>query len=111
MKNDSGKLKKLIIKILDDLKIEEIVALDVKRLTSITDFMIIGTGRSSRHIQSAAEKLIDEARKQGYRHLTLESENGLGWALVDFNDVIVHLMLPEARRFYALEKLWGTEKK
>lgn len=105
----SEKLKKLVLKILDDLKAENIVDIDVKGKTSIADFMVICSARSSRHLQAVADNLAQEVKKYQVQPRTVEGRNSTEWALVDLNDVIVHIMMPHSRDFYQLEKLWQHE--
>lgn len=99
-------LKDLALEALDDLKGKDIVTLDVREMTGMTDLMIICTGTSNRHVKSLASNVASEAKKQGIMPLGVEGENGSEWVLVDFGDIVVHVMLAEARDFYELEKLW-----
>ena len=94
---------------LDDLKGKDIITLDVKSLTSVTDYMVICTGSSNRHVKSLADNVYTELKKQGLQALSVEGDAGSAeWVLVDFGDVVVHVMLEEARNFYELEKLWSV---
>lgn len=99
-------IKNQIVQVLDDLKALNILALDVRDITSISDYMIIASGTSDRHVRSIASKVTEELKKSGHKPLGIEGENEGEWVLVDFGDVIVHLMLPQAREFYKLESLW-----
>lgn len=92
---------------LEDMKAKDITCLDVKPLTSVADYMMVCSGTSSRHLSSIAEQLVEDAKKAGHRPNGIEGENGSEWVLVDLSDVIVHIMLPDTRRFYDLEKLWS----
>ena len=103
----STQLKKLVIEILDEYKAQDITSLKVDQLTDITDYMIICSGTSSRHVHSLSDHLITTIKKHHIRPLGVESEPLGTWTLVDLGDVIVHIMLPETREFYKLEKLWG----
>ncbi|HUP91620.1 MAG TPA: ribosome silencing factor [Solimonas sp.] len=100
------KLAKLAVKALEDLKGVEIKVLDVMKLTTITDFMIIATGTSSRHVKSLAQAVVDVAKESGERPLGIEGLNEGEWALVDLGSVVVHVMQVQARAHFQLEKLW-----
>ena len=91
---------------LDDMKASDIQILSVSHLTSITDFMIICSGSSSTQIKAIANRVIDESKKNGCRPLGIEGLESNEWVLVDLDDVVVHVMHPEARKTYDLEKLW-----
>ncbi|MBS0359502.1 MAG: ribosome silencing factor [Proteobacteria bacterium] len=104
-------LKKLVVHTLEEQQGIDIVALDVRTLTSITDFMIICTGRSNRHVKSLADGVVEKAKEQGVRALSIEGTGTGEWVLVDLVDVVVHLMQPKAREFYDLEKLWTSFEK
>ncbi|MDH5424475.1 MAG: ribosome silencing factor [Gammaproteobacteria bacterium] len=99
-------MQKLVIDTLEDLKAVNIVVLDVSKQTSVTDRMIIASGTSSRHVKGLAENVIAEAKKAGYPALGSEGEVDAEWVLVDLGDVLVHVMRPETRELYDLEKLW-----
>lgn len=102
------KLLDLVTDALDDGKAEDIKAFDVSTLTSIADFMVIATGRSSRQVKALADRVADAARKKKVKPLGVEGEQASEWVLVDLGDVIVHVMQPETRAFYQLEKLWDS---
>ncbi|MBL1433183.1 MAG: ribosome silencing factor [Gammaproteobacteria bacterium] len=104
-------IKDQVVEVLDDLKALNILPLDVRDLTSITDYMVIASGTSDRHIRSMASKVAEELKKSGYKQLGVEGEAEGEWVLVDFGDVIVHIMLPQAREFYKLENLWDIDNK
>ncbi len=100
-------LVKLIHDILADAKGQGIRVLDVGKITDITDYMVIVEGTSNRHILSMADKVVERMRQRGYRPLGIEGQDVGDWVLVDFGDVVVHIMRPQTRKFYNLEKLWG----
>ena len=107
--NDQGdRLLEIVMAALDDLKAVDVSVIDVRDLTSITDRMVIASGTSTRHIKAMADNVVLEAKQQGFSALGVEGENGSEWILVDLADVVVHLMMPEIREFYALEKLWSV---
>jgi iojap-like ribosome-associated protein len=103
------KLRDKVIESLEELKAVDQVCLDVSSLTTLTDFMIIVTGTSSRHIQSLADRVVEDLKNLNIRPLGLEGEGSQEWVLVDYGDVIVHLMSSQARTFYDLESLWDED--
>ena len=88
------------------MKAVNITVLDVRGLTDVADTMIIASGTSDRHVKSVAERVAYDAKQAGFRAMGVEGERDGEWALVDLNDVIVHVMLPRVREFYRLESLW-----
>ena len=102
-------LKKLALQALDDLKAENIRVLDVRKQASFTDFMIFASGKSTRHVKSIAAELVEKAKLANMPPLGVEGEDVGEWVLVDLGDVVVHVMLPDTRLFYDLEKLWSEE--
>lgn len=100
-------LQDFIIDKIDDLKGKDIVILDVKGKSSITDYMIICTGTSTRHVSSIANHLLEEAKKQDYLVLGSEGQNDADWVVVDLDSVMVHIMQEDSRQLYELEKLWS----
>lgn len=103
---DAEAQKKIVIDALEDLKAINIVTLDVTGLTDVMDFLIIASGTSSRHVKSLADNVSMQAKKRDLRPLGIEGEDVGEWVLVDFGDVVVHVMLPATRDFYDLERLW-----
>lgn len=99
-------LQQLVIEALEDLKAIDIVTLDVRGLTSITDYMVICSGSSNRHVNALADSVIEKSKEHNIAPLGIEGKELGEWALLDLNDVIVHIMQPKVREFYALEKLW-----
>lgn len=102
-------LKKIAIDALEDLKAEDISVLDVRDKTTVTDWVIIATGSSSRHVRSIANNVVIEAKNSGKPALGVEGEDDGEWVLVDLGDVIVHVMQQNVREFYDLESLWSVE--
>ncbi len=100
------KLKDTIIASLEDLKAVDITALSVAGATSVTDWMVIASGTSNRHVKALADNVEVDAKKQGFKSIGSEGNDTSEWVLVDFGDVIVHVMLPATRAFYDLESLW-----
>ncbi|MCF6263763.1 MAG: ribosome silencing factor [Xanthomonadales bacterium] len=107
---NSRQVHDLVISVLEDMKAVDISIIDVKGKNSLTDEMVIASGTSSRHLSALADDLVKKAKQAGVPPLGVEGKNGSDWVLVDLNDVIVHLMLPRARLFYNLEKLWSASE-
>jgi ribosome-associated protein len=104
-------LVKLAIDALEDIKAQDIITIDVRGKTSITDFMVIASGTSSRHVKSLVDNVLEKVKEQGVRPLGSEGLDTGEWALLDLGEVVVHVMLPTARQFYDLERLWqGAEQ-
>ncbi len=104
-------LVQLAVAALEDLKGQDITTIDVQGKTSVTDYMIIASGSSSRHVKSLAENVLEKAKEQGVRPLGSEGLEGGEWALLDLGDVVVHVMQVPTRQFYDLERLWqGAEQ-
>ena len=93
---------------LEDLKAVDPVVMDVRSLSSVMDYLVIASGTSSRHVKSLADSVLMKAKEQGLRPLGVEGERVGEWVLVDFGDVVVHVMQPAARSFYDLERLWSV---
>jgi len=102
----SEQIKTLVIDALEDRKAVDIQTLEVKDSSSITDFMIIASGTSRRHVGSVADNLVQKIKENGMLPLGVEGQDAGEWVLVDLGDVIVHIMMPDTRAFYDLEKLW-----
>lgn len=99
-------LQNLAVKALDDLQAIDTTIIDVRQLTTVTDLMIICTGRSTRHLKSIADNLVMQAKQQDVNYLHIEGNENSDWVLVDMGDVVVHIMLATTRDFYDLEALW-----
>ncbi|GAA4248898.1 ribosome silencing factor [Azospirillum brasilense] len=102
-------LKALVEKSLDDDQAEDVVVIDLAGKTTIADYMIVASGRNTRHIAAMAMKLADRMKQAGLRGVEVEGLNQCDWVLVDAGDVIIHLFRPEVRTFYNIEKMWGLE--
>ncbi|MBY8232760.1 ribosome silencing factor [Vibrio fluvialis] len=91
----------------DDMKAVDIVTLDVQGKSNVTDYMIICTGTSKRHVSSIADHVASEAKKAGVEPLGIDGENEGEWVVVDMGTTMLHVMQEEHRAMYQLEKLWG----
>lgn len=103
------KCKDLAIASLEGMKAVDLVVLDVRGTSSVTDFMILVSGTSSRHVKAMASSLAADFKKMGQPPLGVEGEQQGDWVLVDLGDVVAHIMRAETREFYQLEKLWGDD--
>ena len=101
-------LKQLVLDTLDDMKARDIQVMDVRGKTAVTDYMIIASGTSDRHVKAIAETVAFRAKDAGETPLGAEGLAEGEWALVDLNGVVVHVMLPKVRDFYNLERLWSA---
>lgn len=108
---NSEQLSNLVVDALDDIKAKDIVKLDVRDMTSVTDYMIVASGTSNRHVKALADAVADKAREAGHKPAGVEGEEGSEWVLLDLQDILVHVMLPRVREFYNLEKLWALSPK
>jgi ribosome-associated protein len=102
-------LKALVINALEDLKAENIVELNVRDKTDVTDYIIVASGNSSRHVKAIANNVVMDAKKAGHPPIGVEGETDGEWMLVDLADVVVHVMQPQVRQFYDLENLWQVD--
>lgn len=103
---NSEQLSDLVVEALEDVKARDIVRLDVRDMTTVTDYMVVASGTSTRHVQALVENVIDRAAEAGHKPIGVEGEGG-EWVLLDLQDTLVHVMLPKVREFYNLEKLWS----
>lgn len=106
---NSEELSRLVVEALEELKAQDIVTLDVRWMTSVTDYMVIASGTSNRHVKSLADAVADKAREAGHKPIGMEGIESSEWVLLDLQDVLVHVMLPRVREFYNLEKLWSLK--
>ena len=103
------KLKNKIINSLEDIKVVNPIAIDVTKISSLTDFMVIASGTSNRHIAAMSEHLLEGLKETNISGIKIEGQGGDDWVLVDAGDVVIHLMSADAREFYDLESLWDPE--
>ncbi|MYD43893.1 MAG: ribosome silencing factor [Gammaproteobacteria bacterium] len=96
-----------VIETLNDLKAQDVRTLDVSQQSSFTDFMVISTGSSTRHVSAIVDAIVLSAKHRGARVLGVEGQKAAEWVLIDLGDVVVHVMQRTAREFYDLERLWG----
>ena len=104
----SDDLKQIAVEALEDIKGIDIVVLDVSELTTVADAMIVATGATARQVKALADNVIEKARERGYRPIGVEGQDGAEWILIDFGSLLVHVMQPQSREFYDLERLWGA---
>ncbi len=105
----SKKLAAMAEAVLEDMKARDVRVIDVRKLTTVTDYMIIATGTSDRHVRSIAGRLVERLAQAGCDPLGVEGEDAGEWVLVDFDELVVHIMLGRVRDFYKLENLWDMQ--
>ena len=96
-----------ILESLDDLKGLDVRTIDVTQVSDVTDFMILASGTSNRHVRSLVNRVTEDLKESGVSPLGVEGRETSEWVLVDYGDIVVHVMQAEARSFYDLERLWG----
>ena len=101
------KLRDHVVSALEDLKGREIVALDVSRATSVTDYMVIVSGTSNRHVKALVDNVLESSKARDIPTFGVEGLESMEWVLLDLGDVVVHVMQQDAREFYDLERLWS----
>ena len=104
-------LRKIVVDALEELKARDITVLDVRGIASFTDLMVVASGASTRQVKALADKVLERCRLAGVRPLGIEGEREAEWVLVDLGDIVVHVMLPQTRDFYNLEKLWSVDRR
>jgi len=109
MTDPAGILKKIIMDTMADLKAVDVKIFEVRSLTTVTDYMVIASGRSNRQVKAIAEKVIEAAKQNKIPPMGVEGRQQAEWILIDFGDVIAHVMHPAARAYYQLEKLWAVD--
>lgn len=109
--NTIDQLQQLVIEALDDLKAQNIKYINVEGIAGFTDRMVFASGTSSRHVKSIAQSVLDAARKANIKPIGVEGEDIGEWVLIDLGDVVVHIMVPDTREFYDIERLWTQPAK
>lgn len=104
--SDKNPMLPMLLKSLEDIQAIDIKTIDVREQTTITDFMVIVSGRASRHVKAIAQKVMEDMKHAGITALSSTGIESGDWALVDFGDIILHVMQPDSRQFYNLEELW-----
>lgn len=104
---DKQELLDFVLKQLDDDQAQEVVTIDLEGKSSIADYMVIASGRSTRQVASIAQKLGEKLKQNGYGPVKLEGLPAADWVLLDAGDIVVHLFRPEVRSFYNLERMWA----
>lgn len=104
---DKIQLLETIVKAADDKRAEDIVALDMEGVSLLADYFVIMNGNSERQVQAIVDGVEDAVMAAGGNQPRIEGKKGSRWMLMDFNDIVVHVFVPEEREFYNLEKLWS----
>lgn len=104
--NEAEQMRDIAVAALQQSKGEDIKVLDVRNLTDVTDIMIVATGTSDRHVKTLATRVLEEMHDAGWSHVGVEGEEAKDWVLVDFVDIVIHVMRAQARERYNLESLW-----
>jgi ribosome-associated protein len=104
---NSKKLSKIAVDALEDMKGQSVECINVKKLTQITDFMVIATGRSTTHVKALADDVVDKIKAAGGEIVGVEGKMQSEWVLVDAGDVVIHVMMAPVRALYKLEDLWS----
>jgi ribosome-associated protein len=107
VQSDTDETLRLVLARLDDMKAEDTLTIDLRGKSAISDFMVVTSGRSNRHVGAVADRVLEDLHKAGNRHVRVEGMPLCDWVLIDAGDVIVHVFRPEARAFYNLEKMWA----
>lgn len=100
-------LHDLVLQSLDDDQAKDVVSIPLEGKSSVADFMVIASGRSTRQVAAMAQKLSERIKQNGFGHVRMEGLPAADWVLIDAGDVVVHLFRPEVRTFYNLERMWG----
>lgn len=102
--------KKLILKVLDEMKAEDIVEIPLAGKTTIADYMVVASGGSARHVDAVTSRLYEALKSGGFGSARIEGVPACDWVLLDAGDILVHVFRPEVRQFYSLEKMWEVER-
>ncbi len=105
----SDSVMPILLEALDDLKARDVQEVDVRGKSDVMDTLLIASGTSNRHVKSLAGNAVEDAKQAGFQPLGVEGLESGEWVLVDFGDIVLHVMMPETREFYDLEKLWSVE--
>lgn len=105
----TDELLKVVQETLDERKGINITTIDVRGKTSVTDYMILATGSSERHVKSLCDYVVEKVKAQGFKPLGMEGGVGSDWVLLDLGDVVLHVMTMQTREFYQLERLWTVD--
>ena len=106
---ETPKMIDVVLKSLDDAKAEDVVSIDITGKSSLSDHMVVTSGRSNRHVSAVADQVVKALREAGFSKPRVEGLPHADWVLVDAGDVIVHIFRPEVREFYNLEKMWAVD--
>lgn len=106
----TDEIRTLVMASLEDLKAQNIVQIDVRGRCGFADWIVVASGNSDRHVKSIADNVVTEAKKAKCAPIGVEGERASDWVLVDLADVVVHVMLPDVRDFYNLERLWQVDE-
>jgi ribosome-associated protein len=105
---DAGETLRLILASLDDMKAEDVVAIDLDGKSSIADHMVVSSGTSNRHVGSVADRVVKNLKEAGITGIRVEGVPNCDWVVIDAGDVICHVFRPEVRSFYSIEKMWAS---
>jgi ribosome-associated protein len=104
---DLEAMKLAVVDAIEDIKGFDITVMDVRKLTSMTSYMIVASANSSRQAKSIADNVREKLKEKGFAIRGTEGEKDGEWVLVDLDDIVVHIMVPTTRAYYNLEQLWG----
>ena len=107
--NSISNIKKNVLNALEDIKAFDIVSIDIRKQASIADYIIIASANSSRQAKALADNIKDRMQKINIPLIGIEGDSGSEWVLVDFGDIIIHIMTPTSRAHYNLEELWVSD--